>query len=43
MASVGAEPYRILPDTGWVSLYIRNESDVLHAINLLKRSLDLAR
>ena len=43
VASGRAEPHHILPDTGWVSLYIRNESDVQHAIDLLRRSLDLAR
>ena len=30
-----AEPHHILPETGWVSYYLRQESDVEQAIALL--------
>ena len=43
VASGRAEPHHVLPDSGWVSVYIRTEPNVQHAINLLKRSLDIAR
>jgi hypothetical protein len=38
-----AEPHHILPDTGWVSLYLRAPGDAERAIELLRRSFDLAR
>jgi Family of unknown function (DUF5519) len=38
-----AEPHHILPDTGWVSLYLRTPADVERAVELLRRSFDLAR
>jgi len=37
-----AEPHHILPETGWVSFYLREEADVQRAIELLKRSYDIA-
>jgi hypothetical protein len=37
-----AEPHHILPDTGWVSLYVRAEGDIERAIALLRRSYELA-
>ena len=37
-----AEPHHILPDTGWVSFYLRTEADVQKAIELLKRSYEVA-
>ena len=37
-----AEPHHILPETGWVSFYLRKEDDVQKAIELLKRSYELA-
>lgn len=37
-----AQPHHILPDTGWVSFYIREPSDVARAIELLHRSYALA-
>jgi hypothetical protein len=37
-----AEPHHILPDSGWVSVFIRNESDIERAISLLKKSYNLA-
>ena len=38
-----AEPHHILPDTGWVSLYLRAPGDVERAVELLRRSFDLAQ
>ncbi len=37
-----AEPHHILPETGWVSFYLREEADVERAIALLKRSYEIA-
>ena len=37
-----AEPHHILPDTGWVSFYLRGEDDVQRAIDLLRRSYEIA-
>ncbi len=37
-----AKPHHILPDSGWVSFYIRETADVDRAIVLLRRSYDLA-
>ena len=37
-----AEPHHILPESGWISLFLRRESDVDTAIVLLKRSYDIA-
>jgi hypothetical protein len=42
VASGQAEPHHILPDSGWVSLFLREPSDVDRAIELLKLSFDLA-
>src|SRR5437588_9501573 len=37
-----ARPHHILPDSGWVSFYIREEGDIERAISLLRRSFELA-
>jgi hypothetical protein len=37
-----AEPHHILPETGWVSFYLRKEEDVQKGIALLRRSYDIA-
>ncbi|HEX9332542.1 MAG TPA: luciferase family protein [Anaerolineales bacterium] len=37
-----AEPHHILPETGWVSFYLREEEDVQKAIALLRRSYEIA-
>jgi hypothetical protein len=42
VAAGEAMPHHILPDTGWVSFYLRGEGDIERAIALLKRSYDLA-
>jgi hypothetical protein len=41
VAAGEAEPHHILPETGWVSFYLREESDVQRAIVLLKRSYEI--
>jgi predicted DNA-binding protein (MmcQ/YjbR family) len=42
VAAKEAEPHHILPDTGWVSFYIRGEDDIQKAIDLLQRSYQIA-
>jgi luciferase-like monooxygenase len=43
LVSVGrAEPHNILPDSGWVSIYLRQASDVDRAIELLRVSFEIA-
>ena len=37
-----AEPHHILPETGWVSFYLREESDVQKVLALLRRSYEIA-
>jgi hypothetical protein len=37
-----AQPHHILPETGWVSFYLREVGDVERAISLLKRSYQIA-
>jgi len=37
-----AEPHHILPETGWISFYLRNEGDVQKVIELLHRSYEIA-
>lgn len=38
-----AEPHHVLPESGWVSLYLREPPDVDTAITLLRRSYELAQ
>ena len=37
-----AEPHHVLPESGWISFYIREPTDVEEAIGLLRLSFDLA-
>ncbi|MCB9077036.1 MAG: DUF5519 family protein [Anaerolineaceae bacterium] len=37
-----AQPHHVLPDSGWVSFYIRETGDIEAAITLLRRSFELA-
>jgi luciferase-like monooxygenase len=37
-----AEPHHILPETGWISFYLREEKDTQTAIALLRRSYEIA-
>ena len=38
-----AQPHHILPETGWVSFYLRQENDVEKAITLLHESYEIAQ
>jgi Family of unknown function (DUF5519) len=38
-----AEPHHLLPETGWVSIWLKSDKNVQDAIELLKRSLEIAR
>jgi len=42
VASGCAEPHHILPYSGWVTVHLRQSSDVDRAIDLLRLSFDLA-
>lgn len=42
VASGQAEPHHILPESGWVSLFLSESGDIDRAIELLKLSFDLA-
>jgi len=42
VAAGEAQPHHILPETGWVSFYLREEGDIRKAINLLNRSYQIA-
>lgn len=42
VAAGQAEPHHILPQTGWVSFYLREPGDAERAVALLRRSYDLA-
>ena len=42
VAAGRAEPHHILPESGWVSIYLRQASDVERAIELLRLSFEIA-
>jgi hypothetical protein len=42
IAAGDAEPHHILPETGWISFYLREERDIDRAIVLLERSYKIA-
>ena len=42
VASGEAQPHHILPETGWISFYLREDADVERAIALFKRSYEIA-
>lgn len=42
VASGAAEPHHILPKSGWVSIFLRNPGDVERAIQLLRKSYEIA-
>ena len=42
VAAGEASPHHILPETGWVSFYLKEDGDVQKAIDLLKRSYQIA-
>ncbi len=37
-----AEPHHVLPESGWVSLRVRSPEDVGRAVELLRRSFEIA-
>lgn len=37
-----AEPHHVLPDSGWISKYLRQPKDVDEAVELFKLSYDIA-
>lgn len=42
VAAGRAKPHHILPDSGWVSFYIREPADIEQAIELLRQSYEIA-
>jgi predicted DNA-binding protein (MmcQ/YjbR family) len=42
VAAGRAQPHHVLPESGWVSFYLRQESDVEQAIALLHESYEIA-
>ena len=42
VAAGRAQPHHVLPETGWVSFYLRQEPDVEQAIALLHESYEIA-
>ena len=42
VAAGRAQPHHILPETGWVSFYLREDVDVEEAIELLRESFEIA-
>ncbi|MEO5886021.1 MAG: luciferase family protein [Anaerolineales bacterium] len=43
VAAGRAQPHHILPETGWVSFYLREADDVEKAITLLHESYEIAQ
>lgn len=43
VASGQVQPHHVLPDSGWISFFIRQPEDVSQAIDLLRRSYDIAQ
>jgi predicted DNA-binding protein (MmcQ/YjbR family) len=43
VAAGRAQPHHILPETGWVSFYLRQDEDVELAITLLDESYQIAQ
>jgi hypothetical protein len=42
VAAGQAQPHHILPDSGWISFYLRKPEDVTAAVALLRRSYEIA-
>jgi hypothetical protein len=42
VAAGRAEPHHILPDSGWISFYMKEVPDVQRAIDLLRLSFEIA-
>ena len=43
VAAGRAEPHHILPQSGWVSIYMKQPADVERAIELLRYSFEIAK
>jgi len=43
VAAGRAQPHHLLPETGWVSFYLRQQDDVEKAITLLYESFEIAQ
>ena len=43
VASARAEPHHVLPQSGWVSVHLNEPDDVDRAIEILRRSFEIAR
>jgi hypothetical protein len=43
LAAGRAEPHHLLPETGWVSFYLRQEDDVEKVIALLRENFEIAQ
>ena len=42
VSSGQAEPHHILPNSGWISFFLKSEADIEHAIKLMRTSFELA-
>lgn len=42
VAAGKAQPHHLLPESGWISFYIRQPEDIAQAIELFKLSYDIA-
>jgi predicted DNA-binding protein (MmcQ/YjbR family) len=42
IAAGRAEPHHVLPDSGWISFWIRDDDDVAEAVELLRMSYERA-
>lgn len=42
VAAGRAEPHHVLPESGWISFYLRETADVEQAIGLFRQSFELA-
>jgi hypothetical protein len=42
VAAGRAQPHHVLPESGWISFYLRHAPDVEAAIELLRRSYEIA-
>jgi len=43
VAAGHAEPHHILPESGWISIFLRQASDVDRAIELMRLSFEIAK
>jgi hypothetical protein len=42
VAAGRAQPHHVLPDSGWVSVYLREPADVENALQLFRQSYEIA-